>query len=346
MHKIYAPSSHKFKSIGTPKINRYTYYKQTMPTSTDVAVDADPNKRKTSGTLQRSLQEEEELPPCPSRPHEDDKPTGFHPDWQLHVLKKPEPVKDADGNWVWVFYSFVHKTNYTRRWFPPPPPTDQFCSDCSDNNEEEPEVIDVDKPKSGTLTVVGRPPLDQYAKEMLGEEEDELVVEEEVPKEPVELTIEQLTFTADKPVKLLMNPKPHQVDLQGKPASLPNKCKELGIDIADPVTGKKYVRNDLSQLLNSYMLNVLHKGDEIAFARCFSGAKQDIGRERKESAGAKRKREVEAKANGTKKAKKKKKVKPIGTAVSLYVYMLCIPSFAMLSYHYHISYYTRVTRLD
>jgi len=154
----------------------------------------------------------------------------------IHVLKKPEPVKDADNNWVWVFYSFVNKNNYTRRWFPPPPPTALFCSDCSDNNDEEPEVIDVDKPKSGTLTVLGRPPLDQYAKEMLGEEDEPL--EEEVPKEPVELTIEQRTFSADKPVKLLMNPKPHQVDLQGKPASLPDKCKELEISLRIPIRAR------------------------------------------------------------------------------------------------------------
>ena len=296
--------------------------------------------------MQRSLQEEEELPlpPCPPRPHEDDKPTGFHPDWQLHVLKKPEPVKDADGNWVWVFYSFVNKNNYTRRWFPPPPPTDQFCYDSNNMDEDEPEVIDVDKPKSGTLTVVGRPPLDQYAKEMLGEEDDEPVVKDKV-KEPVELTIEQRTFSATYPVKLKMNPKPHQVDLQGKPASLPDKCEELGIPLIDPDTGKKYVRNDLCMLLKEYMLNVLHGGDEIAYHRCFLGAKQDIGRKRKESAGAKRKLEVEAKANGNKKDKKKKKKVPIGVAVSL-LFMICIPSCAMLSYHYYISYNTRVTRLD
>lgn len=52
-----------------------------MPTSADVAVDADPNKRKTSGTLQRSLQDDE-LPPVPPRP---DKPTGIHPDWQVYM---------------------------------------------------------------------------------------------------------------------------------------------------------------------------------------------------------------------------------------------------------------------
>ena len=99
----------------------------------------------------------------------------------------------------------------------------------------------------------------------------------------MEQTPAQLTFTPEVPVKLYMNPKPSQVDAEGKPLSLPQRCKDLGIDadpVVDPTTNKKkaLLRVTLKKMLRRYHIKVTHGGDDLAYLQsdCFVGAKQDI----------------------------------------------------------------------
>ena len=253
-----------------------------MP-STATAGGGGSKKKKRKEKKQARLFSKVVLPPCPECPKA---PTSPHPDWIVRKLPKPECVKTPSGDLVWKFYCFYHHKTYKTKWFPPPPPvennydSDEDDSGIDDDNNDEDDDDDADvinlamgeldlaedeeedqhprkKMKGIEGYVVSRPSLESYEKELLGEDEetDEECVEEE-DEEPVELTPAQRTFTDEKPETLYMAPTPSQVGADGRLLSLPIRCEELGIDIRDPITNKKYTRPQLKSALRTHMIEV------------------------------------------------------------------------------------------
>lgn len=195
--------------------------------------------------------------------------------------------------------------------FPPPPPKTSNIDSDSDssglefgNEDDDDDIVDLTKPKRvvSVKDFVAHPPSEEaYAREENGEEEPEPEeVPQPEPKEPVELTPAQKTFTPLCPIVLYMNPTPAQVDADGKPLSLPIRAKEAGVDIINPETKKIYTKEKLTQALRRHFIEVVHGGDEQSYAQsdCFKSALQDIDRKRKPSSVVKRKAALIDRAGG------------------------------------------------
>ncbi len=105
-------------------------------------------------------------------------------------------------------------------------------------------------------------------------------------------------FTAEYPQKLYKNPKPHQVDANGKLLSFPERCSEaMGMDAKE---ASRLKMSQLSELLKSHFIMKVFDGDVTRYhdADCFQAKKQSIDRKRKPSKAAKDKAKTVKKAGG------------------------------------------------
>ena len=138
------------------------------PPITDIDMDEDPRPANADNS---AAEKKTSPPPCPPRPQ---KPKSPHRDWYCVALPKPQLVTDDEGEQLWQFWYYLHKTTHVKRWLPP---IASSVDDISDDEGGAP-TIDLTQPKSKSNEISSFfakvPTEDSFAKELRGED----VVEE------------------------------------------------------------------------------------------------------------------------------------------------------------------------